>query len=232
MRSRKLRIAETRNATTAQTSGHQAILKDDAVTIKGLMWTIIIWVILTLLNYYYTNFFILAFVWPGLSLTLLILTIIQLVKAIKERRNLTKLRIAKLLVFMLLFILTFFKRTTDLAIEKVDWIVFEDRRRKVVDQVKNKELNPNVSWNGWVCELPFEFPIISNGGNDIGIYRNKENNGTTVKFWVFRNFFDSPSTYFIYTDDPNKIKELEKKVAKRPGYNWKIKENWYRTYGD
>ena len=51
-----------------------------------------------------------------------------------------------------------------------------------MEQVKNKELNPNVSWNGWVCELPFEFPVVSNGGNDIGITRNEENNGTTVTF--------------------------------------------------
>lgn len=89
-----------------------------------------------------------------------------------------------------------------------------------------------MSWNGWVCELPFEFPIVSNGGNDIGISGNTENNGTTVTFWVFRNFFDSPSTHFVYTNDPEEITRLDKKVTENPDDNWKIKENWYRKYGD
>ena len=178
------------------------------------------------------NFFFLAFIWLGLTLTLLILTIIQLVKSITERKTLTKLRIAKLVTFFLLFLLTFYRHKTNLAIEKVDWFILENKRKEVVDQVKRKELNPNVSWNGWVCELPFEFPILSNGGNDIGISRNKDNNRITVTFWVFRNFFDSPSTHFVYTDDPEEIKELDKQIAEHPDNNWKIKENWYRKYGD
>lgn len=202
------------------------------MTKKRLIWTVVVWVILTLVNYYYTNFFILAFAWLGLTLTLFILTIIQLVKTIKERNTLTQFSIAKLLIFALLFILTLYRHKTNLAIEKVDWFILENKRNEIVEQVKNKELNPNVSWNGWVCELPFEFPVVSKGGNDIGISRNEENNGTTVTFWVFRNFFDSPSTHFVYSDDPEEIKRLNKKVTDRPDDNWKIKENWYRKYGD
>lgn len=202
------------------------------MTKKGLIWTVVVWVILTLINYYYTNFFILAFIWLGLTLTLLILTLIQLVKTIKERKTLTLFRIAKLVTFALIFILTLYRHKTNLAIEKVDWFILENKRNEIVEQVKNKDLNPNVSWNGWICELPFEFPVVSNGGNDIGISRNEENNGTTVTFWVFRNFFDSPSTHFVYTDDPEEIKRLNNKVYERPDDNWKIKENWYRKYGD
>ena len=177
-------------------------------------------------------FFFLAFIWLGLILTLFTLTAIQLVKSIKERKNFTQLRIAKLVTFALLLILTFYRHKTNIVIEKVDWFILENKRTEIVQHVKNRELNPNVSWNGWVCELPFEFPVVSNGGNDIGIYTNKENNGKTVTFWVFRNFFDSPSTHFVYTDDQEKIKELDKKVFERPDDNWKIKENWYRTYGE
>ncbi len=164
-------------------------------------------------------------------LTLIILTIIQIIKAIDERKRLSKLRIAKVLTFATLLLLTFFSQIVNIAIEKVDWLILENKRMEIVQQVKNKTLNPNVSWNEWVCELPFEFPIVSNGGNDIGISRNDKNNGTTVTFWVFRNFFDSPSTHFIYTDDKQKMKELERKIKDAPGNNWKIKENWYRTYG-
>jgi hypothetical protein len=31
----------------------------------------------------------------------------------------------------------------------------------------------NIQINGGICKLPFDFPIISNGGNDILIYKNK-----------------------------------------------------------
>ena len=138
------------------------------------------------------NFFFLADIWLGMTLNLFILTIIQLVKTIKERKTLSNLRIAKLVTFSLLFLLTFYRHKTNLVIEKIDWVILENKRNEIVEQVKNKKLNPNVNWNGWVCDLPYEFLVVSNGGNDIGILRNRENNRTTVTFWVFRNFFDSP----------------------------------------
>jgi hypothetical protein len=178
------------------------------------------------------NFFILAFEWLGLVITLFIFSVTQIIRLIKERNELTKIRIQKAVIFTVLFLLTFFKSFTNGIIEKADWFVLEAKREKIVNQVLNKELNPNVSWNGWVCELPYEFPVVSNGGNDIGISRNDENGKTTVSFWVFRNFFDSPSTKFVYTNDPEQIKELEKRVIERPEDNWKLKEYWYRTYGE
>jgi len=178
------------------------------------------------------NFFFLAFELLVLIITLLVILIIQIFKLIKERNKITKLRIQKVIVFSTLFLLTFFHSFTNKIIEKVDWVIFENKRNEIVKQVKEEKLNPNVEWNGWVCELPFEFPIVSNGGNDIGIYRNKEQDKLTVTFWVFRNFFDSPSTQFIYTNDPNEIEQIEKKIKNNPEENWKIKENWYRTYGE
>jgi hypothetical protein len=202
------------------------------MTKKGLIWIIIAWISITLINYYYTIYFILAIIWFVLIISLFYLTLVQLKKTYEERKNLSKLRITNLLTFSLLFILTLYRHKTNLVIEKIDWFILENKRNEIVEKVKNKEINPNVSWNDWVCELPFEFPVISNGGNDIGILRNKKNNGTTVTFWVFRNFFDSPSTHFIYTNDPEEIKRLDGKIANRPKENWKIKENWYRTYGE
>src|SRR5690606_33978389 len=100
------------------------------------------------------------------------------------------------------------------------------------NEVKLGKLNPNVKWNKWVCELPYEFPIVSNGGNDIGIFRNKKDNSLTIKFWIFRNFFDAPSTYIIYTEDQESILHYEKKIIEKPAFNWKIEKNWYRILGD
>ena len=51
----------------------------------------------------------------------------------------------------------------------------------------------------------------------------------TVKFWIFRNFFDSPSTYLIYTEDDKNIKYYNEKIKNDPERNWKIDNNWYRT---
>ena len=128
--------------------------------------------------------------------------------------------------------MTLYRDIPNRIIEKVDWLTFLNKRIEIVEQVKNNELKPNVYWNGWVCELPFEFPIVSNGGNDIGIFKNQTDSSLTIKFWVFRNFFDNPSTYFIYTDDNQNLERLEKKINQLPKQNWKIRENWYRIYGE
>jgi hypothetical protein len=199
---------------------------------KKLIWIIIAWIILTLLNYYYVPYFILAFEWILLIGFFFVLTIIQIVKLFKERKQLTRQRIYSLVIVVGLFLMTLYRDIPNRIIEKVDWLTFLNKRIEIVEQVKNNELKPNVDWNGWVCELPFEFPIVSNGGNDIGIFKNKTDSSLTIEFWVFRNFFDSPSTYFIYTDDKQKLERLEKKINQLPKQNWKIRENWYRIFGE
>ncbi|WOD43994.1 hypothetical protein [Hwangdonia lutea] len=197
---------------------------------KSLIWIVSIWVVLTLVNYYLVPYFIVALEWLILSLVLLIWSIGQIVKLIKERKNLSRQRIASVLVISSLFLLTFFRQPVNQIIEKADWYIFFNKRTEVVEQVKNGELEPNVSWNGWVCELPYEFPVISNGGNDIGISKNDSTNEVTVTFWVFRNFFSSPSTHFVYTNRPEDIKHYNELSERHPDDNWKIEENWYRTF--
>ncbi|MES2589291.1 MAG: hypothetical protein V4622_09940 [Bacteroidota bacterium] len=178
------------------------------------------------------NFFFLAFEWLALVFTLFVVSFIQLIKLIKERKKLSKLRVQYLVVFLVIFLLTLFRSTTNKIIEKIDWQIFYNRRTEIVKKVIDQRLNPNVNWNNYVCELPYEFPIVSNGGNDIGIYRNKKNGKTTVCFWVYRNYFDSPSTHFVFTNDPIEIKTIEEKIKTNPTFNWKIEKNWYRTYGE
>lgn len=199
---------------------------------KGtLVGIIVLWILITLINYYYTNFFILAFIWLGMSLIFFIGTTIQIVKLIKERNVLTKFRIIKIVVFGLLFILTFFRNIPNGLIEKADWNILKGKRTEIVQKIKSGELKANGKYNNGICELPFEFPIVSNGGNAVWIIRGKEKNSLTVRFWVFRNFFDSPQTLFIYTDDQENIKRFEKKITKEPKTNWKLDENWYRIHG-
>jgi len=200
------------------------------VKTRTLIWIVVIWGTLTLVNYYFVPYFIVALEWLAMSLGLLIWTILQIVKTIKERKNLSKQRIISALTISILFLLTFYRQPVNGLIEKADWYVFYSKRSSVVDVVKEGKLTPNVSWNNWVCELPYEFPVISNGGNDIGISRNDSTGKVTVTFWVFRNFFSAPSTHFVYTDDQDEINEIENLIKNNPEDNWKIAENWYRTF--
>ncbi len=112
-------------------------------------------------------------------------------------------------------------------IEKVDWKVFYSKRMEIVEQVKQDKFG---SYKSGVSKLPFQFPILSNGGNEVVIYRNKRANTVTVNFWVYRNFFSAPSTSFVYTNDSEEMIELHKQISNNPEHNWKIKDNWYRTW--
>ena len=198
---------------------------------KTLIWIIVIWILITLINYYYTNFFILAFIWLGMSLIFGIVTIIQIIKLISERKNLTKFRILKVIVFALLFVLTFQRNIPNGIIEKTDWVILKNKRTEIVEQIKRNEIKGKGTSGNGIFELPFEFPILSNAGNDVWVFKNKENNSVTIQFWVFRNFFDSPSTLFVYSDDKERIADLEQKVKENPKNNWKLDKNWYRIYG-
>lgn len=157
------------------------------------------------------------------------MTIVQVVNLIKERKNLSQQRAISTLVILSLFLLTFFQSANQL-IEKLDWHIFYNTRTKVVQQVKNGELKPNVGWNGWVCQLPYEFPVISNGGNDIGISKNELTNEVTVTFWVSRNFLSAPSTHIVYTNRPEDIEYYNDLIERNPVDNWQIEENWFRTF--
>ena len=65
----------------------------------------------------------------------------------------------------------------------------------------------------------WNIPPISNGGNEIAIYKTDKNN-LTVEFYIDRGFLDHYSA-FVYTNDKKKIQELEE------GANKKLDENWY-----
>lgn len=137
----------------------------------------------------------------------------------------------KVIAFGLLFILTFFRNIPNRLIEKADWIILKGKRIEIVQKIKDGELKAKGKLNNGICELPFEFPVISNGGNDIWIIHGNEKNSVTVRFWVFRGFFDSPQTLFVYSDDKETIMRFEGKIMEDPKNNWKLDKNWYRIYG-
>jgi len=197
---------------------------------KKLAILIIIWLVFAFTDYFYLPYFIQPFSWLLVCITLLILFIRQVIKTIRERKNLKTNRILNLIITLILFFLTFynFNKIPHSIIEKVDWSVSFNKREKIVQEVLTEKLIPKTKMNNGICRLPFNFPIISNGGNDIWIYQSKTRNTKTIKFWISRGFFDSPQTYFIFTNDNETKEEYEEQIKTKPKYNWKLAENWYR----
>ena len=195
------------------------------MTKKGLIWFVIAWCILTLIIYYSITY-LAAALWILLCAATLLLSFIQLLKLI-TRKDFTKLRIQKTIVFTFLFLLTFFHWNNDF-IEKIDWYIFYNKRAEIVEEVKNKQLKPNASWNGQLCQLSFKFPIVSNSGNDIIIIRDSLNGSLTVKFFIRRGMFDDFSDYFVYSDSRKETLMMERLSKNDPKRNWKLKDNWYR----
>ncbi len=181
-------------------------------------------------DYFLLPYFVQPFSWLLVCLTLLILLIRQIIKAFKERKNLRTNRIVNLSTVVILFFLTFynFNKIPNSIIEKVDWTISYNKRSAIVKEVLKGRLKPDTDMNNGICELPFNYPIISNGGNDIWIYDSKNDNTKTIKFWISREFFDSPQTYFIFTNDNEAKKYYQELVKTKPEYNWQLEENWYR----
>jgi hypothetical protein len=197
---------------------------------KKIAILIILWLVFVFADYFYLPYFVQPFSWPLVCLTLLILSIRQVIKTIKERKNLKTNRILNLSITLSLFFLTFynFNKIPSSIIEKIDWTISYNKRKQIVNDVLTEKLKPNTEMNNGICKLPFDFPIISNGGNDIWIFENKTGNTRTIKFWISRGFFESPQTYFIFTNDNVTKKNYHELIITKPENNWQLEENWFR----
>lgn len=197
---------------------------------KKIAILVIIWLVFTFADYFYLPYFIQPFSWLIVCIALLILAVRQLIKLIKERKSIKTYGIINLLVTLTLFVLTFynFNKIPNSIIEKIDWSISYNKRNQIVKDVLSKKLKPNTTMNNGICKLSFDFPIISNGGNDIWIYQHKPEGTKTIKFWISRGFFEAPQTYFIFTNDNETQKQYEELIKVKPEYNWKLEKNWYR----
>ena len=188
------------------------------------------WLIFVFADYFFLPYFIQPFSWLFVCLTLLILSIRQISKTVKQRKNLKSNRILNLLITVLIFLLTFynFNKIPNSIVEKLDWLISYNKRKQIVEEVEVGKLKPNTEMNNGICKLPFGFPIVSNGGNDIWINENESKSAKTIKFWISRGFFDAPQTYFIYTKDTETKKYYQELIKTKPEYNWQLEENWCR----
>ncbi|MCD9617251.1 hypothetical protein [Chryseobacterium gleum] len=197
---------------------------------KKIVILVIIWLVFVLADYFYLPYFVQPFSWLLVCIILLILTVRQGIKLIKEKKNIKANRIINLSVTLSLLVLTFynFNKIPNSIIEKIDWSISYNKRNQIVKDVLTEKLKPNTKMNNGICKLSFDFPIISNGGNDIWVYQNKTEGTKTIKFWISRGFFEAPQTYFIFTNDNETQKQYEELIKVKPKYNWKLEKNWYR----
>lgn len=198
--------------------------------IRKILFLIAFWFIYAFVDYFYLPYFVQPFAWLLVCITLFVLLIRQIIEVIKERNNLKNYRLLNLSITFGILFLTFynFNNIPRSVIEKVDWSISYNKRNKIVEEVLKGELKPNTEMSNGISSLPFDFPFISNGGNDIWIYGSKTENTKTIKFWISRGFFESPQTYFIFTNDNEMKKMYEEQIKTKPEYNWKLEANWYR----
>ncbi|NQX38218.1 hypothetical protein SAMN05421820_101228 [Pedobacter steynii] len=181
------------------------------------------------LIYYYTFglfafFIVIPYLIIGLGLTVWLLTVL-LKNKISEM-----IRFQKLGVILTISIGSFTLFFGEDIIEKLDWQFRRNSREEIIELIKFGKLKPNVTHNNFICTLDnWDIPPISNGGNEIAIYKN-EDNKLTVEFYIDRGFLGHYSA-FVYTNDKGKIKELEEKMTLDEGLhvNKKLDENWYRV---
>lgn len=199
--------------------------------IKQNTLLIIVWIIYICSDYYILPYFVRPFLWLLICLVLLGIFLKQAIKLFKERKN---IKHGRLLTFMTAFFLsglTFYNINAlpRALMEKMDWMILYQKRRQIVTEVLHGQLKPNTTLHNGICRLPFTFPIVSNGGNDIWIAENKTKSTKTIKFWISRNFFDAPQDYFVFTNDNETLQYYRKLIKVRPQHNRQLDNNWFRV---
>lgn len=181
------------------------------------------------LLYYYTFglfafFIVIPYLIVGLGLTVWLLIVV-----LKSKKS-EIVRFQKLGVILIISIGSLTLFLGEETIEKLDWWFRRNSRQEIIELVKADRLKPNVTHNNIICTLEdWNIPPISNGGNEIAIYKTDDNR-LTVEFYINRGFLDHYSA-FVYTNDKEKIQELDERTALNTGLhvNKKLEENWYRV---
>jgi hypothetical protein len=102
------------------------------------------------------------------------------------------------------------------TVEKIDWKLRRGERERIVARIKVED--PKTTY--YKLE-EFNFPPISNGGNEILIDKRK-NGKFIIEFYIDRGFIDHYSA-FVYTNDSAYENELKSSVYAR-----QLDKNWYK----
>ncbi|MDP4268869.1 MAG: hypothetical protein Q8909_01955 [Bacteroidota bacterium] len=102
------------------------------------------------------------------------------------------------------------------TMEKIDWTLRRSSREEIIMKIRKGEIRDTKleSWN---------FPPISNGGNEIEISKSKKGL-LTVMFYIDRGFIDHCSA-FVYTNDADELKDMKSWYSSVV----QLDKNWYRV---
>ena len=190
------------------------------------------WVLLELLIFYeiwdLASFIILFFV----AFLFFILLIRNGVKLFQSRKRLDfKKRIFKFLFALTILFLTILDFIPQNLIERLDWTLLYNKRMEIVEDIKKDKINLENDKDFYLYNVPFEYPVVSNGGNKIVVRKDIEKK-YTIEFFISKFSFFSPDSKYIYTESKNYSKIFEEKVKTDPTQNKKLEKNWYRISGE
>ncbi|MBG9685597.1 hypothetical protein [Bacillus mycoides] len=105
---------------------------------------------------------------------------------------------------------------------KLDFIIYKEDRKQVIELIEQKKLIPNVEYNNEMIHLPKQFVSTSKNGGDI-LVQEKENS-TLIFFYTYRGILDNFSG-FIYSF--NDIKPIKSDFNSDFKEIIKVEKNWY-----
>ncbi|PFD40289.1 hypothetical protein CN285_14545 [Bacillus cereus] len=105
---------------------------------------------------------------------------------------------------------------------KLDFIIYKEDRKQVIELIEQKKLIPNVEYNNKMIHLPKQFVSTSKNGGDI-LVQEKENS-TLIFFYTYRGILDNFSG-FIYS--LNDIKPIKSDFNSDFKEIIKVEKNWY-----
>ncbi|KWU53231.1 hypothetical protein AWW70_27895 [Bacillus mycoides] len=105
---------------------------------------------------------------------------------------------------------------------KLDFIIYKEDRKQVIELIEQKKLIPNVEYNNEMIHLPKQFVSTSKNGGDI-LVQEKENS-TLIFFYTYRGILDNFSG-FIYS--LNDIKPIKSDFNSDFKEIIKVEKNWY-----
>lgn len=193
----------------------------DGIGITMLIMSIILFILNFLLGWYsdkiYNSIFFVPIILDGF---IILLNIIFILYALISRRiNKSKLILIAIIIGLVSTIFRFIFPFRNIR-TVLELYVYEDERLKIVEMVKNKEIETDENGN---VDLPKNLRKLSSDGV-ITIFQNDEN-GQVICFWIFRGMLSGSHQLMYSSGGENLIKENE---TGHPIINIKkLKDNWY-----
>lgn len=187
-------------------------------------------IIQTPLIYYYTSglaFFFLVLLIIIIEIIIFIWLFASII--VDDAGITTKFHKRGLLIAVLIFLFSVIY--SEKVIEYLDWHLRRNSREEIIELIKNNKLKSHFKYSNGIIKLDrWNFPPISNGGNEISLSYNDKNE-ITVLFFINRGFLDHYSA-FVYSNNPLELKHLNEHINFKKSdksLNYKIDNNWFRV---